>query len=70
MEILKLVGIVWLCLLFLTCLGMVVGVIIERKVDESHPIKNGGGNIFWLLTPMTIIGKTLRVNARRSRSTY
>ena len=39
MEILKLVGIVWLCLLFLTCLGMVIGVIIERKVDESHPIK-------------------------------
>ena len=39
MEILKLVGIVWLCLLFLTCLGMVVGVIIERKFNESHPIK-------------------------------
>ncbi len=39
MELLKLIGTVWLFLLVIWAIFIILGVFIENNVDEKHPIK-------------------------------
>jgi hypothetical protein len=39
MELLKMLGIVWIGLLFIFVVGIIFGAIIEKNFEESHPLK-------------------------------
>jgi hypothetical protein len=39
MALLKLVGLVWFFLFLTLVLGFIVGIIIEKSFEETHPIK-------------------------------
>lgn len=38
MGLIKLLGLVWLCLIFLFVIFFIAGVLIEKKLSEEHPI--------------------------------
>jgi hypothetical protein len=38
MGLIKLLGLVWLCLIFLFVIFFTVGVLIENNLSEEHPI--------------------------------
>ena len=39
MEILKMLGIVWLALIAIGSLAVIIGIIVEKKFDESSAVK-------------------------------
>ena len=38
MGLIKLIGVVWLCLIFLSIIFFIVGVFIEKNLSEEHRI--------------------------------
>lgn len=38
MGLIKLLGLVWLCLIFLFVIFFIAGVLIEKNLSEEHPI--------------------------------